>query len=103
MSVCMMDDSPWCSPGTCTDCDAARRPPKDEVAELKEKLAAAEARVKEMSGAASSAASTTVTALERIQAMEKVVEAAVAWARGGSHARLTEEVNAWLDYKRTWS
>lgn len=26
MSVCMMDDSPWCSEGTCKECDAARHP-----------------------------------------------------------------------------
>ena len=26
MSVCQMDDSPWCFPGTCKDCDAAREP-----------------------------------------------------------------------------
>lgn len=25
MSVCKMDDNPWCSPGTCPECDAARR------------------------------------------------------------------------------
>lgn len=26
MSVCQMDDSPWCSPGTCVHCDKAREP-----------------------------------------------------------------------------
>lgn len=30
MSVCMMDDSPWCSPGTCAACDNARPKPHDQ-------------------------------------------------------------------------
>lgn len=31
MSVCRMDDSPWCSTGTCRECDAAREPAKIEA------------------------------------------------------------------------
>ncbi len=53
--------------------------------------------------AASSAAATTVTAIERIQEMEKVVKAAEEWARGGSHAALTDAVVYWQKLKGTWS
>jgi len=34
MSVCRMDDSPWCTPGTCKDCDAARGEPTKEVTRM---------------------------------------------------------------------
>lgn len=69
---------------------------RDKTHELAERLSA-------MTSAASSAASSTVTALERIQRMEVVLNAAIAWRNGGTHANLTDAVNDWLDYKKTWA
>ena len=31
MSFCMMDDSLWCAPGTCAECDRGRLPVKTKV------------------------------------------------------------------------
>lgn len=56
-----------------------------------------------MTSAATSAAATAVSAIERIQEMEKVVEAAVAWSLGGSHATLMNAVKVWTKFKGTWS
>jgi chromosome segregation ATPase len=60
-------------------------------------------RVSAMTSAASSAAASTVTAIERIQEMEKVLKAAEAWVMGGSHAALVEAVQVWKKYKGSWS
>lgn len=59
--------------------------------------------LKALKGAAANASATAVTAIERIQEMEKVVEAAEAWVRGGSHSNLTEAVKAWQTLKQRWS
>jgi len=60
-------------------------------------------RLKGMTSAASSAAASTVTAIERIQEMEKVVLAAETWAQGGPHAALNEAVREWQRFRRSWS
>ena len=71
--------------------------------EAQERISALEEQVRAMTSAASSAAQTTVTAIERIQEMEKVVKAAENWAKGGPHAALTEAIIAWEKFKKTWS
>ena len=46
MSACMTDDSPWCSPGACRTCDAARDAGSRPSAESRAVLAEADARGK---------------------------------------------------------
>lgn len=74
-----------------------------EAAEYREQVHALTERTRNMTSAASSAAATTVTAIERIQEMDLVVKAAEAWADGGSHAALTDAVKAWRKKKAKWS
>jgi len=46
VSACMMDDSPWCSPGACRTCDAARDASSRPSVESRAVLAEADARGK---------------------------------------------------------
>jgi predicted glycoside hydrolase/deacetylase ChbG (UPF0249 family) len=108
-----------CAWDGCRGCHACTVQPKiDEATEdLRQELALAQrherewksaaadlqGRLEAMKRAASSAAATTVTAIERIQEMEKVVKAAEAWVKAGSHAALVDAVNAWQKLKESWS
>lgn len=88
-----------------------------ENIQLKEKIAASEEaattfkktiqgleeQVRNLKSATATAAETTVTALDRLIEMEKVVKAAESWASGGSHAALTDAVTHWQKLKKTWS
>lgn len=74
-----------------------------ELAEWKAAAADLQQRLDAMKSAASSAAATTITAIERIQEMEKVVNAAVNWHQGGQHHKLTDAVRTWLNFRKSWS
>jgi hypothetical protein len=93
-----------CARDGCRGCGKCSVPP--EVARLKrdveyyrDQLHEANERIRMMTSAATSAAASTVTAIERIQEMEKVVNAAV----NGEPTALKKAVAAWLAYKGSWS
>lgn len=74
-----------------------------EVEYYRDQLHTANERIRMMTSAAASAAASTVTAIERIQEMEKVVNAAVECARTGERKELKRAVDFWLKHKGTWS
>lgn len=75
---------------------------EQDVEYYRDQLHTANERIGMMTSAASSAAATTVTAIERIQEMEKVVNEAIEWYQGNDND-LRAVVGAWLKYKGTWS
>jgi hypothetical protein len=90
--------------------DKATTDLKDKLARVERDLAHYQAQVHDaheklthMTSAATSAAASTVTAIERIQEMEKVVLAAEEWVAGGSHAALVDAVKAWQKLRKAWS
>lgn len=73
---CVLELQPSCEP-SCSLCklDLERR----EAAKLREQVHELTGRVRNMTSAASSAAASTVIAIERIEQMDKIVKAAQAW------------------------
>lgn len=101
-------EPPLCARDGCRGCSKCSAPPqiaklRSEVAYYQDQLHEANERIRMMTSAATSAAASTVTAIERIQEMEKVVNAAIKFVETGEYHELHRVTGAWLKHKRSWS